>query len=170
MKGLVPIDDPAQTREDVPEVRGVGSLVDEGIGVIVPRQEAYAGTSIDYPEDQENIYHAIPIPRHSAAAALDKVERSTYEQVGKPPLFGRPHYRRAFTLNRKTLSIDQSAIDGRGPGVGKVMFDKTLAMARGLQMALADGANIEVPSSAPAGSAHAIPGASTVTLTDLYSR
>lgn len=169
MKGLVSREPPAQTREDVPEVRGVGGLVEQGIGVIVPRQEAYAGVSIDYPSDQENVYHAIPIPRHSAAAALDKTEQSVYEQVGKPPIFGRPHYRRAFTINKKTLSIDQSSIDGSGTA-GKVMYDKQLAVTRGFQMALADGANIAVPSSAPAGSAQEIPGVSLIGLNDLMVR
>lgn len=169
MKGLVPTEDPAQTREDLPEVRAVGLLADEGIGVIVPRQEAYAGRSIDYPDQQENIYHAIKVPRHSAARALDKPEQSSYEQIGKPPIFGRPHARRAFTINRKTLTIDQSSIDGRNT-VGKVMFDKSMAIARGFQMALADGANIAVPSSAPSGSQREIPGASSISLTDLYQR
>lgn len=169
MKGLVTREPPAQTREDLPEVRGVGSLVDQGIGVIVPRQEAYAGVSIDFPSDQENIYHAIQVPRHSAAKALDKVEQSVYEQVGKPSIFGRPHYRRAFTINDKTLSIDQSSLDGRGTA-GKVMYDKAVQIARGFQMALSDGANIAVPSSAPAGSAEEIPGVSPISLTDLMVR
>lgn len=169
MKGLVPIPDPQQTREDLPEVTGVGSLAAEGIGVVVPRQEAYAGVSIDYPSDQENVYHPILIPRHSAAKALDQPEESLYEQVGKPPIFGRPHYRRAFTLNSKTLTIDQAPLDGRGTA-GKVIYDRVLAIARGLQMALSDGANIGVPTSVPSGSLRQVEGFSPVNLTDLYTR
>jgi hypothetical protein len=169
MKGLVPIADSQGTREDLQEVQGVGSLAEDGVGVVVPRQEAYAGVSIDYPSDQENVYHYIRVPRHSAAMALDKPERSMYEQVGKPPIFGRPHYRRAFTLNSKTLSIDQSSIDGRGT-VGKRMYDKTLAVARGLQMALAESANIDVPTSIPSGSLTQVEGFSPIGLNDLYTR
>lgn len=170
MKGLVPIEDNPGTRDDyLQEVRAIGGLASEGVGVIVPRQEGYAGRSIDYPSDKENIYHAIPVPRHSASKALDKPEQSALEQVGKPSIFGRPHYRRAFTINTKTLAIDQAPLDGRGT-VGKKMYDKTLAVARGLQMALADGANIEVPASAPAGNQRAVPGLSRVSIADLYSR
>ena len=169
MKGLVPTQERTQAREGVQEVRAVGGLADEGIGVIVPREDGYAGVSIDYPDQQENQYRAIKVPRHSAAKALDKPEQSQYEQIGKPPIFGRPHYRRAFTINRKTLTIDQSSIDGRNT-VGKVAFDRTMAIARGFQMALADGANIEVPSSAPSGSTREIPGVSPIPLTALYQR
>lgn len=169
MKGLVPIADPAHTREDLPEVSGVGSLVDQGIGVIVPRQEPYSNVAMFYPSDKENIDHLIQVPRHSAAKALDKTEQSVYESVGKPPRRQRPHYRRAFTINTHTLSIDQAPIDGRGK-VGKVVYNKVLAVARGFQMALADGTNIEVPSSAPAGSDKVVPGFSPVALSDLYAR
>lgn len=169
MKGLVPLDDPAETRSDnLQEVQGYGSLADDGVGAVVLRQEAYAGVAIDYPSDQENVYREIPIPRHSAARALDKPERSLYEQVGKPPIFGRPHYRRAFTLNSKTLSIDAwPAESGR---VDKFIRDNTIAIARGLQMALADNANIEVPTSVPLGSLRQVEGFSPVALTDLYQR
>ena len=170
MKGLVPIEDPPRTREDLPEVRGMGGLVEEGVGVIVPRQEPYAGRSIDYPSNQENEYHLIRVARHSAAKALDKPEDSMYEQVGKPPIFGRPHYRRAFTVNFKTLSIDASSIDGRTPNAGKLEYEQGIRVARGFQLALSDGANIEVPSSAPAGSAHQVPGTSPIALDSLYVR
>lgn len=169
MKGLVPIADPAHTREDLPEVKAVGSLADQGVGVVIPRQEAHANVAMFYPTDRENIDHLIRIPRHSAAKALDKTEQSVYESVGKPPQRQRPHYRRAFTVNTNTLSIDQSPIDGRGKA-GKVVYDKVMAVARGFQMALADGVNIEVPSSAPAGSDKVVPGFSPVTITDLYAR
>lgn len=169
MKGLVPVADQPNTRESGQEVTGVGGLVDEGVGVIVPREEAFAGVSYDYPSDQENLYHLIRVPRHSASKALDKTEQSTYEQVGKPPIFGRPHYRRAFTINAKTLTIDQSALDGRGK-MGKIVYDVGVKIARGFQMALSDGANIEVPSSAPLGSQKQVEGYSPVNLSDLYAR
>lgn len=168
MKGLVPVADPAQTREDLPEVTGVGSLVHEGVGVVVPRQEAYAGQSIDYPSHQQNILHYIRVPRHSASRALDKPEDSALEQVGKPPIFGRPHHRRAFTINFKTLSIDQWPAEQGG--VGKRIYDHAIALARGLQQTLGETANIEVPSSVPAGSLRAVPGESTIALDDLYVR
>lgn len=169
MKGLVPVAPDPDTRASGQAVEGVGGLVQEGVGVVVPREEAYAGVSIDYPSDQENIYHYIRIPRHSASKALDVPEDSEYEQVGKPPIFGRPHYRRAFTINSKTLSIDQSTLDGRGT-VGKRVYDKVIAMTRGFQLALSDGANIEVPSAAPAGSARQVEGFSPVNLSDLMVR
>ncbi len=169
MKGLVPVNDQPNTRESGQAIGGVGGLVEEGVGVIVPREEAYAGTSLDYPSDQENLYHLIRVPRHSAAKALDNTEESVYEQVGKPPIFGRPHYRRAFTINSKTLTIDQSPIDGRGKN-SKVIFDLAVKVARGFQMALSDGANIEVPSSAPLGSSQEVAGFSPVGLSDLYAR
>lgn len=169
MKGLVPVADPSGTREDLQEVQAVGSLAEDGVGVIVPRQEAYAGTSIDYPTDQENILHYIRVARHSASRALDKPEQSALEQVGKPEIHGRPHARRAFTINAKTLSIDSSPIEGTGT-IGKVFYDKTLAIARGLQMALADSANIAVPTSVPAGSLRQVEGFSPIDLTDLYTR
>lgn len=169
MKGLVPVADQPNTRESGQSVLGVGGLVHEGVGAVIPREEAYAGVSIDYPSDQENEYRLIRIPRHSAAKALDNTEESTYEQVGKPPIFGRPHYRRAFTINSKTLTIDQSPIDGRGK-MGKVLYDLSVKLTRGFQMALSDGANVEVPSSAPLGSSREVPGFSPVGLSDLYAR
>lgn len=168
MKGLVPVADQPNTRESGQEITGVGSLVDEGIGVIIPREESYAGVSIDYPSDQENELHYIRIPRHSAAMALDKPEESALEQVGKPPIYGRPHYRRAFTINSKTLSIDAWAAETGG--VGKRFYDKMVQITRGFQIALADGANIEVPSSAPQGSTRQVEGFSPVNLGDLYVR
>lgn len=169
MKGLVSPDPPADTRIDGQTVEAVGPLTEEGIGVVIPREESYAGVSIDYPSDQENIYQYIKVPRHSAAMALDKIERSSYEQVGKPPIFGRPHYRRAFTINAKTLSISQDSLSGLGT-VGKVAYDTGMKIARGLQMALADGANIEVPSAAPLGSQRQVDGYSPVALDNLYTR
>lgn len=169
MKGLVPVGDQPNTRESGQAVEGVGFLASEGVGVVVPREESYAGVSIDYPSDQENLYELIRIPRHSAAKALDNTEESVYEQVGKPPIFGRPHYRRAFTINSKTLTIDQSPLDGRGK-MSKIVYDLSLKVTRGFQMALSDGANIEVPSSAPFGSSQEVAGFSPVNLSDLYAR
>lgn len=169
MKGLVPLADQPNTRESGQAVEGVGGLVEEGIGVVVPREEAYAGVAISYPSDFENALRYIRVPRHSASMALDTPEESALEQVGKPPIYGRPHYRRAFTINSKTLSISQDTISGLGT-IGKVTFDKALKIARGFQLALADGANIEVPSSAPAGSSKQVEGFSPVNLGDLFVR
>lgn len=168
MKGLIPVEDQPNTREHGQTVEGVGGLVEEGLGVVVPREDAYAGVSIDYPTDQQNVLRYIRIPRHSAAKALDIPEQSMYEEVGKPTIHGRPHYRRAFTLNAKTLTID--AWPAEAGLMGKRIYMKAVQVARGLQMSLADGANIEVPSSAPLGAQREVAGYSPVNLNDLYTR
>lgn len=158
MKGLVKTPDvPAQ----------VTPLTQQGLGLYLLRDDPVTHTATSFPTAQVNELDVVQIPRHSAAAALDRPEQSMYEREGKPDLHGRPHRRVAYTLNLDTLNID--AWPPEAGYVGKFSYDQFIKMARGQQIPLAEHANIEVPPTIPAGSMNELPGTSPINLSDLYT-
>lgn len=172
MKGLVPLADPASTKQGMQVVRTASPselLASNGIGVVVPRHDPYSQRELYFPD--VTISERVQAEVHpQSARQLDPIVNSEFADVGKPAL----HLGSPRQLWLSTDASHKLAIDGWPPEDGyfaKYIRSNVIKVTRGFQTALMDSVNIDRPGQAPYGSlAGAVGGSSRVSLDDLYIR
>lgn len=169
LAGLVRQDDPPGTKAGKQVVRHAAPSVDlanQGIGAVVPRHDPYAQREIAFP-DVATGRPELEAALNPLARTLDKVVSSDFANVGKPDIYAKSRSQVWLSTNIPSIL----SFDGWPPEDGyyaKWIRTNRISVPRGFQTAMVDPVLINAPDSSAYGTQQTVPGASIISLQDLY--